>query len=130
MNGKWRADIVQAPPATCSGYCNVCSAKGGCFPPESIQQAVAALGKMVWGQLTGERNRDFGILKLRIQYGNHTACGLRYSNIHCRAALNTYLNASTPRVSRYKSKPNCVARLDGRSIGAYRDGEILAINAT
>jgi len=129
MNREWRADVIQAPPATCSGYGDVRSAKGGCFPPESIQQAIAGLGKMVWAQLTGERNRHLGILKLRVQYRDHTACGFRYSNIHCRATLDTYLNASASRVSRYKSKPNCVARLNRRSVGAYCDENIFAINA-
>jgi len=129
MNGEWRANIIQAPLAPGSSYGNVRSAKGRRSPPESIQKAIAGLGKMIWAQLTSERNRDLGILKLRVQHGEYTACQVRHSNIHCRAALNTYLNASASSVSRHKSKPNCVARLDGRSVGAYRDRNIFAVNA-
>src|SRR4026209_2596228 len=52
MNGEWRADIVPPPLATSSGDRNVYSANGGCSPPESIQQAIAALGEMIRAQLT------------------------------------------------------------------------------
>src|SRR6266516_759013 len=104
MNGEWRADIIQAFQAACSRNGNVSSAKGRCFPPETIQQTIAGLGKMIWAELTGERNRKLGILKLRVQHREHAARWLRYSNIHSRAALNTNLNAGASRVSGHKSK--------------------------
>jgi hypothetical protein len=85
---------------------------------------------MVWTQLTSECNRDLGILKLGIQHGKRTARGFQYSDVHCRAALNSHLKAGVARVSRYKRKPNCIARNDHRSIGAHPDRNISAINAT
>jgi hypothetical protein len=130
LNGEWCAWVIQPVRAAGSRYGNVLSANDWCLPPEAIQQAIPSLGKMVWAQLTGECNQEFGILKLRVQHREYTARGFRYSDVHCRAALNSYLNAGVSLVLRDKGKPNRVARIDDRSIGAHRDRDIWAIDAT